>query len=586
VLFRRLAVVRHLVVVCAASAFCLPAYAQIAAGDSQADREEIRRRQQQEQAEQRERLAQPRVELQSGATAAAASPAGAAAASPAGAAAIPESPDGFLIERVVMDTGTRRLRFPWLAPIAARYEGKRLGMAGIEHALKTLGHAFLEHGYVTTRVLLPEQDIAGTRTLRLMVVPGLIGTISVSPVTAGKWKHGGTWRNAFPSKRNRLLNIRDIEQGLEQMKRVPTQDVTMDLKPGAQPGESDVMVSRANRFPLRGHIGIDNSGDKNTGRWQGSATAFWDNPLLLNDLFSFTHNGAVATASGQGTLGNNITYSIPFGYWTAHASYNAYDYHQTVQGYTSDYESSGKSRGAELRVQFLAQRDQNSKTTVQARVSHRRNRNYIDGVELEVQRRDTSTLEIALQHQRNMGRTLLDTSIAFRHGMPWFNATADLQPHAKDAPTNRYHALTADATLRYPVTLGPVRLNATSAFRAQLTGDTLFGSEYFSIGGRYTVRGFDGRQTLGAEKGLTLRNDFSHALWRTGQSLYLALDGGHVAGPAGRYLSGGTLAGGALGLRGGWKSFYYDITAGCPLHKPAGLHTARVTCTAQAGIQF
>jgi hemolysin activation/secretion protein len=337
---------------------------------------------------------------------------------------------------------------------------------------------------------------------------------------------------------------------------------------------------------LRGHAGIDNSGDKNTGQWQGSATVFWDNPLLSNDLFSLTYNGAVATASGQGTLGNNITYSIPYGYWTAHASFNAYDYHQTVRGYSSDYESSGKSRGAELRVQFLAHRDQNSKTTAQARLSHRRNRNYIDGVELEVQRRDTSTFEIALQHQRNMGRMLLDASIAFRHGVPWFNATRDPQPRAKADPVNRYHALTADATLRYPLALGAVRLDATSSLRAQITGDTLFGSEHFSIGGRHTVRGFDGRRTLGAEKGLTLRNDFSHPLWRTGQSLYVALDGGHVTGPSSRWLPGGTLAGCALGLRGGWKSFYYDATIGCPVYKPSGLHTARATCTAQAGIQF
>ncbi|MDR2674782.1 MAG: ShlB/FhaC/HecB family hemolysin secretion/activation protein [Opitutaceae bacterium] len=567
-----------------ALAFCAAGRSQVAPPGSQADREEIRRRQQQEQAEQRERLEQPRVELQSRA----------AAATPSAAATIPESPDGFLIERVILDTGAGRRRFPWLAAIASRYEGKRLGMAGMQHAIRALSNACIEHGHVTTRVLLPEQDIAGTRTLRLVVVPGTVGKISVLSAAAGDaaghpagaWKHGGTWRNAFPARAGGLLNIRDIEQGLEQMKRVPTQDVTMDLKPGAQPGESDVIVSRANRFPLRGHIGIDNSGDKNTGRWQGSATAFWDNPLLLNDLFSLTYNGAVATASGQGTLGNNITYSIPFGYWTAHASYNAYDYHQTVQGYTSDYESSGKSRGAELRVQFLARRDQNSKTTAQARVSHRRNRNYIDGIELEVQRRDTTTFEIALQHQRNMGPMLLDTSIAFRHGVPWFNATRDTPPRAKDAPTNRYHALTADATLRYPVALGPLRLAATSALCAQLTGDTLFGSEHFSIGGRYTVRGFDGRQTLGAEKGLTLRNDFSHALWRTGQSLYVALDGGHVTGPSSRYLSGGTLAGCALGLRGGWKSFYYDATVGRPLYKPAGLHTARATCTAQAGIQF
>jgi hemolysin activation/secretion protein len=584
--------------------------------DLQSNREEIRRRQQAEQAEQESRLAQPRVDLQ---------PQPQTVPAPED---VPDDPDGFPVDHVTVDTGGHDL--PWIHELAKKYQGKKLGMAGIQHAIRALSNACIERGYVTTRILLPEQDIAASRTLRFAAIPGTVGKIRVNAqsttqnatqsniqsntqgaisggaqqgssqgTTSGGTqggsqnsaqrstaRRGGTWRNAFPAHSGALLNIRDIEQGLEQMKRVPTQDVTMDLKPGAQPGESDIVVSRANRFPLRGHVGIDNSGDKNTGQWQGSATAFWDNPLLLNDLFSLTYNGAVATSSGQGTLGNNITYSIPLGYWTAHASYNTYDYHQTVQGYYSPYESSGKSRGAELRVQFLAHRDQNSKTTVQARVSHRRNRNYIDDVELEVQRRDTSALEISLMHQRNMGRALLDASLSFRNGVPWFDATGDLQPHDGDAPTNRYHVLTADATLRVPFSIRHAHLNANTSFRAQLTGDTLFGSEYFSIGGRYTVRGFDGRQTLGAEKGLTLRNDVGAALWQTGQTLYLALDGGYVTGPASQYLSGSTLAGCALGLRGGWKSFYYDATIGCPLYKPAGLHTARVTCTAQAGIQF
>lgn len=239
-----------------------------------------------------------------------------------------------------------------------------------------------------------------------------------------------------------------------------------------------------------------------------------------------------------------------------------------------------------MRLQYLAHRDQNSKTSLQARLSRRKNRNYIDDVELEVQRRNTTTLEFALMHQRNIDRILFDASIAIRTGINWLNATDDIQPLNDDAPTNFYTALTADAMVRVPFTLGPARLMATTAFRAQVTGDTLYGSEYFSIGSRYTVRGFDGQQTLGAEKGFTLRNDVGVALWETNQTLYVALDYGYVSGPADRYLPGNNLLGCAIGLRGGWEWFYYDATVGCPLYKPDGFHTDRVTYTVQAGIQF
>ena len=39
------------------------------------------------------------------------------------------------------------------------------------------------------------------------------------------------WKNAFPIKEGDILNIRHLEQGLEQMKRVSSSDVSMKLLP-------------------------------------------------------------------------------------------------------------------------------------------------------------------------------------------------------------------------------------------------------------------------------------------------------------------------------------------------------------------
>jgi hemolysin activation/secretion protein len=546
--------------------------AQSVPRESQADREEIRRRQRQERAEQESRLAQPRVSL--GET---------EKAAPAERTThIPEDPKGVLVERVILDIGERSPPW-WLAQIAARYAGKRLGADGIGHAVAALGAACIERGFVTSRVLLPEQDIATTRTLRIVIVPGRVGKVLFSPESTS-W--GGVWWNAFPTGPGEILNLRDIEQGLEQMKRVPTQDVTMDLKPGANSGESDIVITRQNKLPLRGHLGIDNSGDKNTGQWQASGTVFIDNPFWLNDLFSATLNGAVATSTGQGTSGDNLSYSVPYGRFTFHAALNSYDYHQTVQGYYSPYDSSGKSRSLEGRLQYLLIRNQNSKTSLQTRIALRRNHNYLDGEELDVQRRNTTLLEVALMHQQNFGQILLDFSVAVRRGMHWFDATTDPLPHVTGDPTNFYNALTADASLRAPLALGSLQCNLLTSIRGQATRHAMFASEQFTIGNRYTVRGFDGVRTLAGEQGITWRNEFGVALGQTGQSLYIALDYGHVWAWKNTYLPGNDLLGTAIGIRGGWKCFYYDATIGCPLYKPTGFHTANTTFTIQAGMQF
>src|SRR5205085_918335 len=96
----------------------------------------------------------------------------------------------------------------------------------------------------------------------------------------------GTWRTAFPSRAGDVLNLRDLEQGVEQMKRAAFQDVDLQIVPGMQPGESDVIINVKREKPWRVTLSVDDAGAKSTGRLQSAATFSLDNPLGLNDLFA------------------------------------------------------------------------------------------------------------------------------------------------------------------------------------------------------------------------------------------------------------------------------------------------------------
>lgn len=68
---------------------------------------------------------------------------------------------------------------------------------------------------------------------------------------------------AFPGLVGDVLNLRDIEQGMEQLNRLPSQQVTIDIQPGEQPGFSKVVLLRgATRVPVSFSFGADNSGQK------------------------------------------------------------------------------------------------------------------------------------------------------------------------------------------------------------------------------------------------------------------------------------------------------------------------------------
>ena len=96
----------------------------------------------------------------------------------------------------------------------------------------------------------------------------------------------------------------------------------------------------------------------------------------------------------------------------------------------------------------------------------------------------------------------------------------------------------------------------------------------FSIGGRYTVRGFDGESVLMAERGWLIRNDLGMILGDSRQELYLGLDHGQVGGPSADLLVGKRLTGAVLGLRGGYRDLSWDVFTGWPLQKPQNFKTA------------
>ncbi len=120
-----------------------------------------------------------------------------------------------------------------------------------------------------------------TGVLTLTLQPGRIGEIRFEePVS---WR-GRLW-NAIPASRGDILNLRDIEQGLENFRRVPSANADIKIVPGAEDGTSDLQVNWHEGRPVRLSLGLDDSGSKSTGRYLGSATLAIDAPFAQNDLF-------------------------------------------------------------------------------------------------------------------------------------------------------------------------------------------------------------------------------------------------------------------------------------------------------------
>lgn len=455
--------------------------------------------------------------------------------------------------------------------------GRCLGTAGINVLMTRVQNAIVARGYVTTRVLAAPQDLK-QGTLTLTVIPGRIRQIRFSEDASPR----ATQWNAVPAAPGDILNLRDIEQALENFKRLPTAEADIQITPAdgphTIPGESDLVIQWKQGMPFRLNLSADDSGSRQTGKYQGTATVSFDDWWTLNDLFyaSVNHDLGGGEPGARGTHGYTVHYELPYGYWLFGGTVNGNDYFQTVAGASQAYRYSGSSRNGELRLSRVLYRDAFRKTGAYVRAWTRNANNFIDDVEIEVQRRRTAGWEVGLTHREFLGPAVLDASVAWRRGTGAMSAMRAPE-EAFGEGSSRLELATADAQLSIPLTVAGQRARYGGTWRAQWNRTALTPQDRFSIGSRYTVRGFDGEMSLTGDRGWLLRNELGWTIARTGLELYVGADYGEVGGRSAKWLSGTRLAGAVIGLRGGHKGLYGDVFVGKPLYKPAGFRTASTT---------
>lgn len=465
----------------------------------------------------------------------------------------------------------------WLA----HYRGECVGREGIAAITAGLSKAILAKGYVTTRVLVPEQDLT-TGELKLMLVPGIIGDIRFSDAS-----QYGTWRTAFPTRPGDLLELRDLEQGLEQMKRLASQDVTMQIVPTQAPGESDVVidVKRTKRWSVV--ASVDNSGSRDTGKLQGSLALGIDNPLGLNDILNVGATHDLSFADKRfGSNGWNAFYSIPWGFWTATVAAYANRYNQQIAGVNDTFVTRGQSQNLDFKLSRVLQRSQSNVLSAHVRLSKRFGRSFLEDAEIDQQYRNNTFIEFGISDRHHIGGGQFDSTLAYRQSVSGLGAAPDNAPPG--TPTYRFKMTVLDANLSLP--LGQLPLRYVTTFHGQFTGDVLHYIDDMSIGSRYTVRGFDGESSLAAEKGFYWRNELQWAPGASGVSLFAGVDYGRVSGPNAQYLAGTQLAGAVIGVRGNTRlPFGFvagEVFAGTPIHKPASFQTAHTTVGFSLTAQF
>lgn len=459
--------------------------------------------------------------------------------------------------------------------------GLCMGEQRINMLMTQTQNIIIGRGFTTTRILVAPQNLS-TGLLELTVIPGLVREIKLDlsddkNTRAGRIQYA---KNIFPIKSGDILNLRELEQGLENLKRLPTAEADIQIVPADAPNQSDVIVKwKQRKIPVRVTLSADDAGSRQTGKYQGNITVSVDNPLFRSDLFYVTVGRNLAdqqeitdqngTTVKSGTTNYALHYSVPYKNWLIGANASRYSYDQAVAGANNVYNYNGESQTQDLSLTRLLYRDAKRKTSATLKGWHRESKSYIDDAELTVQRRDVAGWQLNLDHREYIQSAVLDLSLGYKRGTGAFDSLPAVE-EALNEGSSRMKIWTLDANLNVPFQFDKQQYSYSSAFRAQYNDTPLTIQDRLSIGGRYTVRGFDGDLTLAADRGFYWRNDLAMSIFPAHQ-FYIALDAGHVDGQSAEWLLGKTLIGGAMGFRGQVQSggsFYYDFFVGKPLQKP------------------
>ncbi|TAU34679.1 ShlB/FhaC/HecB family hemolysin secretion/activation protein [Rhizobium leguminosarum] len=492
----------------------------------------------------------------------------------------------FDIMRVEID-GATLLSAQDIGKVTAPYGNRCVGLAEINAVLRDVTHLYIDHGYVTSRAYVPQQDIRKTRILRLLVVEGTLSDIYLN---GQKVAGSGSLATAFPGLIGRVVNIRDIEQGLDQMNRLEANDAKSAMLPGPKDGTSILNIENRPGRPWHVSFGNNNMGQESTGFSRSSASLGYDNLLGINDQwnFSYEHSGPDYPWGDDGNgYGNSYSgsLSVPYGYSTVSLNGSWYQYESAVEGNFSTLETSGNSGQAGLGIDRVVMRNKDSITTIRSSLTYKQTDNFLLGNLIEVGSRRYTVGEIGISHSRRMFGGIWMFDASYDKGLGLFDAVEPGDPGAGNADP-RFAKFNATISVTQPFTLAGRQFELTSLLSGQYSPDNLLGAEQISLGSHSNVRGTR-ESVLFGNNGMFSHNE---VVWRTksnesGDAVakvlgelrpYLGLDYGHVYSQKRFDMTGGDLASWTAGIRavGGNISAdlgYSDIVASSLDHVDGGL---------------
>ncbi|MBC3451527.1 ShlB/FhaC/HecB family hemolysin secretion/activation protein [Pseudomonas mosselii] len=376
-----------------------------------------------------------------------------------------------------------------------------LGVTQLNALLKAITDHYLGRGLVTSRAYLPQQDLSSGH-LQVLVVEGHLEGLRPDSTSGLSDRELAM---VFPGKVEQRLNLREVEQMVDQLNRLPSNKAQMELTPGKAVGGSEVLVRNTQQKPWRASLSRNNEGQRSTGEQMLNLGLEWDSLLGLADQLMLRGGHDVVSDHTQGSKNGVLYYNLPWGWWNFTYSYSESEYRSLAQANGFAFKQTGDSQNHQLRAERVVHRDATSKTSLNAGMAHLRTNNYIEDSRLAGSSNRLSEAQFGINHGRRLGNAFVNLDLGTQEGIGAFDAQDNVHPRPGQ-PVARYRKYSATVSYVQGFDLFGERLSFTSLATGQRSEDVLFSPQRISLGGLSSVRGLKD-QSLSGDSGGYWRND-------------------------------------------------------------------------------
>lgn len=250
-----------------------------------------------------------------------------------------------------------------LAALVADALGQSLDLAGLQALAARIGDHYRASGYPFARAYLPPQDLAGG-VLRIEVLEGRYGRVQVVGADAGFAAQAQAFLE--PLQPGAVIASAALERSTLLLTDLPGVSATPVMRPGSETGTGDLAVQLDVDRRAAVRVGIDNQGNRYSGRDRVHLDLGWRSLLRLGDELSL-----FALGSSESLWLGSVGYALPLGGdgWRANVGWARTRYRLGQEFAAAD--AHGTARVASLGVSQVPWRSQRGNLRLGATWQHK-----------------------------------------------------------------------------------------------------------------------------------------------------------------------------------------------------------------------